>query len=325
MTNIEARIICHPPIPLTDITPLEMLVLNNVLECSETESGLVLFTDFGATNPISVMRHELIEAFRASAPHVDSALNIFIASRIIALLPALSGDVDTEASVDIDLSEFPWQFVVQGIVARSVSLREVVVIQWTNHPSQCPETFGAGVSLITAKAIHHASSEDLLARFRQQDRALELSLSSLAPSDGLRAPAGDDADRLFTAREVGAALCIWEAMLYFRGLHEDRRPVSDRIVQMSEVWDAVGWQAMRFRAAEIVPLALDAYADLSGVLERDGFTFDFDFIPAMVDTLLWSESGPYRDGEPDGFLQDVIATAKRRRQDVITRNTFRRL
>ncbi|AFL54932.1 hypothetical protein USDA257_p02170 (plasmid) [Sinorhizobium fredii USDA 257] len=203
MTNIEARIICHPPIPLADITPLEMLVLTNMLECSETEAGLVLFTDFGATNPIRVTRHELIEAFRASAPHVDSALNIFIASRIIALLPALSGNVDTEASVDIDLSEFPWQFVVQAIVARSVRLREVVVIQWTNHPSQRPETFGASVSLITAKAIHHTSSEDLLARFRQQDRALELSLSSLAPSDGLRAPAGDDADRLFTAREVG--------------------------------------------------------------------------------------------------------------------------
>ncbi|KSV90134.1 hypothetical protein ABIE78_000046 [Sinorhizobium fredii] len=94
---------------------------------------------------------------------------------------------------------------------------------------------------------------------------------------------------------------------------------------MSKVWDAVGWQAMRSRAAEIVPLALDAYADLSGVLERDGLTFDFHFIPAMVDTLVWSESGPYRNGEPDDFLQDVIATVKRRRQDVITRNTFRRL
>lgn len=65
-------------------------------------------------HPIRVRRHELNEAFRPSAPHVDRALNIFIASRIIALLPALSGDADTAASVDIDLSEFPWPFVVQG-------------------------------------------------------------------------------------------------------------------------------------------------------------------------------------------------------------------
>lgn len=79
-----------------------------------TEASLILFTDFGAMHPIRVRRHELLEAFRASVPHVDSALNIFVASRIIALLPALSGDADTAASVDIDLSEFPWPFVVQG-------------------------------------------------------------------------------------------------------------------------------------------------------------------------------------------------------------------
>ncbi|WP_234835704.1 hypothetical protein [Sinorhizobium meliloti] len=40
MTNIEARIICHPPIPLADITPLETLVLTNALECSEQKRAL---------------------------------------------------------------------------------------------------------------------------------------------------------------------------------------------------------------------------------------------------------------------------------------------
>lgn len=89
MTNLETRIITHPPIPLADITPLEMLILTNVLECSDTEAGLVLFTDFGAANPIRVKRDALINAFRASAPQMDSALNVFVASRVIALLPAL--------------------------------------------------------------------------------------------------------------------------------------------------------------------------------------------------------------------------------------------
>lgn len=285
MTNLETRIITHPPIPLADITPLEMLVLTNVLECSETEAGLVLFTDFGPTNPINVKRHVLIEAFRASAPHVDRAINAFIASRIIAFLPAPSGEVDAEATVDIDLSEFPWRFVVQGIVARSPSLSEVVVIQWTNHPSQRPETFGASVSLITAKAIHHATSENLLARFRLQDQAIMPPALSLVPLGDQRAPPGGNAVGLFTAREVETALCVWEAMLYFRGLHEERRPVSDNIVRMSEVWGAAGWQAMRSYVGEIVPIALDVYTDLSDSLERGGFTFDFDFIPAMVEML----------------------------------------
>lgn len=112
-------------------------------------------------------------------------------------------------------------------------------------------------------------------------------------------------------------------MLYFRGLHEDRRPVSDNIVRMSEVWDVAGWQVMRCRAAEIVPIALDVYADLSGVLKRDGFTFDFDFVPALVYTLLWSATGPSREGEPEDFLEQVIAAVKRRRQDVFAHTSVR--
>lgn len=58
MTTLETRIYSHPPLPLADISPLEMLILTNVLECSETEEGLVLFTDVGPTNPIRVRRGE---------------------------------------------------------------------------------------------------------------------------------------------------------------------------------------------------------------------------------------------------------------------------
>lgn len=171
MTDIETRITSYPPIPLCDLTPLDRLVLSHVLDCSETDESFVLFTDLGPTNPIRVRRGDLLEAYHASACHADSALNIFIANQIIALLPPAS-DCDANACVDIDLSAFPWQFVVQDAVARSSTLREVVVIQWMNHPSQRPDSFGASVSLITARAIHHATSEDLLARFRQQDRLI---------------------------------------------------------------------------------------------------------------------------------------------------------
>lgn len=166
MTKLETQIYTHPPIPFAGITPLEKLVLTHVLECSETDAGLVLFTDVGPNNPISVKRKLLLEAFRASAPQAESALNTFIASRVIALLPALSGAVDMDATVDIDLGAFPWPFIVQDIVARSPTLSEVTVIQWMNYRSQRLETYGASVSLITAKAIHHVTTEDFLARFR---------------------------------------------------------------------------------------------------------------------------------------------------------------
>ncbi|NTE68105.1 hypothetical protein G6M85_21100 [Agrobacterium tumefaciens] len=313
MINLETRIYAYPPIPLSDITPLEKLVLTHVLECSETEAGVVLFTDFGPTNPISVKREPLLEAYRTSALQANSALNDFIASRVVALLHGPADNVDAEVMIDIDLSEFPWQFVVQDIVARSPNISEVTVIQWMNHPSQRPDTYGASVSLITAKAIHHATSEDLLSRFRLQDRGLSLPNSLPAPITGVPT---FDGHRLFTVGEVETALCIWEAMLYFRGLQEDGRVVPDSIARMSELWDTAGWQAMRLYVLGIVPFAQDAYAALSDVLEKGGFTFDFDFIPAVVGTLLWSEEGPYRDGEPEDFLESVMAAVKRQRQDI---------
>ncbi|HEV7248143.1 MAG TPA: hypothetical protein VGN93_14260 [Shinella sp.] len=134
MTKLETRIYIHPPIPLADFTPLEKLVLTHVLECSEADVGLVLFSDVGSNNTISVKRKPLREAFRASASQAESALNTFIASRVLALLPAPSSADDMDATVDIDLSAFPWPFIIQDIVSRSPTLSEVTVIQWMNHP-----------------------------------------------------------------------------------------------------------------------------------------------------------------------------------------------
>ena len=291
MTTLETRIYSHPPIPLADISPLEMLILTNVLECSVTEEGLVLFTDVTPANPIRVARSELTAAFGASARNGGDPVNVFIADRVLALQPAGGNTVEDDAMVDIDLSHFPWQFVVQGIVARSPDLHEVAVIQWTNHPSQRPESFGATVSLITAKAVHHATSEDILDRFRLQENALPPSASSFPSCPDNGALASGAASDLFTVKAVETALCVWEAMLYFRGLHQDERPVPDTVARMSGLWDAVGWQAMRSHVREIVPFALAVYDDVCEELEEEGFTFVFDFAPAFVEKLRWSAEG----------------------------------
>lgn len=320
MAALETRIYIHPPIPLADVSPLELLILTNVLECSETEDGLVLFTDITPANPIRVARSELAAAFGASAQKAKDPVNVFIADRVLALQPAGDNTVEQDAMVDIDLSHFPWQFVVQGIVARSPDLHEVAVNQWTNHPSQRPESFGATVSLITAKAIHHATSEDILGRFRLQDNALPPATSAVPSWRDNDAPAGGAASNLFTVNEVDTALCLWEAMLYFRGLHQDERPVPDTVACMSELWDAVGWQAMGFHVREIVPLALVVNDDVCEELEVEGFTFDFDFAPAVVEALRWSEDGASHEGEPEKFREDVMAAVRRRRQDVVARH-----
>jgi hypothetical protein len=106
-------------------------------------------------------------------------------------------------------------------------------------------------------------------------------------------------------------------MLYFRGLHQDGRPVPNNIVRMSELWDAVGWQPMRLRVRALVPFALDVYGDLFEDLEEEGFTFDFDFAPAFVETLIWSQDGAHREGEPEDFLEHVMTAVRRHRGDIV--------
>jgi hypothetical protein len=170
MTCLQTKITTYPALPIVDISPLEKLILSKVLDCAEIDEGLELYTDTGPMNPIVVSRRELMEAMDTPDQANESLLKRFVRERVLSILPMESPD--PESVVFIDLSEFPWQFVVQDIITRSPTARELVIIQWISDPSQRPDTFGASVSLITENGIFHATSEDLLADFRKRDQAL---------------------------------------------------------------------------------------------------------------------------------------------------------
>lgn len=80
------------------------------------------------------------------------------------------------------------RFIVQDILTRSTTARELVVIQWINDSSQRPDTFGASVSLITRNGFSHATSADLLAEFRRRDQAM----TSAGAADARSAEPADD-------------------------------------------------------------------------------------------------------------------------------------
>lgn len=185
MNRTEIKIITYPALPCADITPLERLVLSYVLDCAETDEGLELYTDTGPRNPVIVARRELIAALHASGGARECLLKGYIEDRVLAHLP--HDDVEPETPVLIDLSSFPWQFIVQDILTRSATAREFVVIQWINDSSQRPDTFGASVSLITRNGFSHATSADLLTEFRRRDEAMTSAgardLASAEPAD----------------------------------------------------------------------------------------------------------------------------------------------
>jgi hypothetical protein len=181
MTCLQTKITTYPALPIADITPLEKLILSKVLDCAEIDEGLELYTDTGPMNPIVVSRRELMEAMDTPDQANESLLKRFVRERVLSILPA--EDPDLDGVVFVDLSEFPWHFVVQDIIIRSPTARELVVIQWISDPSQRPDTFGASVSLITENGIFQATSEDLLADFQKRDQAL-----ASGKSDGDGAP-----------------------------------------------------------------------------------------------------------------------------------------
>jgi hypothetical protein len=189
MTCLQTKIATYPALPIADITPLEKLILSKVLDCAEIDGGLELYTDTGPMNPIVVSRRELMEAMDTSDQANESLLKRFMRGHVLSsILPR--EDPDPESVVFIDLSEFPWQFVVQDIITRSPTPRELVVIQWISDPSQRPDTFGASVSLITENGVFHATSEHLLADFRKRDQALA---SGTSNGDGAPRPDIDGA------------------------------------------------------------------------------------------------------------------------------------
>lgn len=295
MTTHEIRIITYPALPTAEITPLELLVLTNVLECSETEEGLVLFTDFGPVNPIRVERAALITAFEESRRNDRSALQAFLARRGLPI----DGD-GPGTMVEIDLSEFPWQFIAQDILSRSAQERELVVIQWMNHPSQRPESYGASVSLITGNSIFHATSDDLLARFREDDRR------RLAG-----APVTVEEAEAHALRVLQIAACIWEEMLDMRRDVQEGKPVPDNIHQMLAIWKEVGSTTMRRFACDLTSFALDVEAELPDLYNNRIDALDCAFVRALLETILWSADGPHREGEPEEFLEDMTAAVMR--------------
>jgi len=186
MAYLQTKITTFPALPIADITPLEKLILSKVLDCAETDDGFELYTDAGPMNPVAVSRRELSTALDASDQAISSLLRNFLNGHILCDLPAK--DSDAESTIIIDLSEFPWQFIVHDILTRSPTVREYVVIQWLNDVTQRPDSFGASVSLITENGIFHATSEDLLADFRKRDHALTSdALSRVDPSPDIGA------------------------------------------------------------------------------------------------------------------------------------------
>ena len=99
-------------------------------------------------------------------------------------------------------------------------------------------------------------------------------------------------EKLYTAAEMQAALCVWEAMLDKR--MSSKEPESPFMV----MWDGSGAYEMRDRATEIAVWIESLFEDSKwGDMTHpwralcDALSFDWEIVPTLLDMIEWEGAG----------------------------------
>lgn len=135
----------------------------------------------------------------------------------------------------------------------------------------------------------------------------------------------------FSELEAEAMLCIWEELL---DRHAEAAnlpslkakagvatspgvvPITVETAEASAVrvarwapflahWEQVGTGAMRHTAKDLAPFALAVY-DAIPPLALDGYAYDWEVIPAILDRIDWTSTG-YTLPDPKSAAREVVA------------------
>ena len=139
----------QPPLPLDTVTPLERLVLSEIMQTSARDRQLHLCAYDGLVAEIDILLHDAVRALRASREQ-DSQLNAVV-SRLIATAPP---DADS-LRIDLSRSDLSLEHILQDIVRRSPDLSHLVV---TSGQAGA----GMSVSVITTWAIRQKDTGDMI-------------------------------------------------------------------------------------------------------------------------------------------------------------------
>jgi hypothetical protein len=164
MADYYTPTVIQQPIPDTDMTPLERLLLSHIFESERDGEGWYFFSVLGPADMTVVERAALEAALAASEFDVDNTANVFVRKHLASLKTEELQDLH----IDIDLSETSWQFIVQDIVRRSSTLRYVSAVSSFTCSRMRPDGFGGMVVAISADAILGKSTSDLLEEFIDQ-------------------------------------------------------------------------------------------------------------------------------------------------------------
>ena len=124
------------------------------------------------------------------------------------------------------------------------------------------------------------------------------------------------ARKIYTELEAEAALCLWEAMIEAKA---EAEKLQDCGVgggdDLLNAWEDTGTMFMRHEALRLAHVVCETFA-LIPVDLRDGHSFDWEIVPAILDTFRWSHAGGAHD-EPAQIAAVVseVLSAQRATED----------
>lgn len=120
------------------------------------------------------------------------------------------------------------------------------------------------------------------------------------------------ARKIYTELEAEAALCLWEAMIEAKIEAEKRADYGDGVTSdLLSAWEDSGSMFMRQEALRLAHVVCETF-DLIPADVRDGHPYDWEVVPAILDTFRWSHAGAEHD-EPAQIAAVVsrVLTAQR--------------
>ena len=164
MADYFTPTVIQQTIPEADVTPLERLLLSHVFEAERDGDGWYFFAETQPADTFIVARAALEAALAASQLDLDNTANSFVTK----VLASLKDEELQDGNMDLDLSETSWEFIVQDIVRRSMTLKYVSAVSSFTCSRMRVDGFGGAVVVISADAILGKSTNDLLQEFIEQ-------------------------------------------------------------------------------------------------------------------------------------------------------------
>jgi hypothetical protein len=155
MTDYFSATVIEPFIPISQITPFERLLLENMFSHKQIGDQIYFFTPDNVETPLRCDRATLDHAIRASTPHYSSLLQT-----VAEHLETLDPDCPI---IDLNLSAEPsWEQILQDIIRRSETIDYFSAVTSFTCGKMRVDAFGGMVVLITANEVRGKSTNDVL-------------------------------------------------------------------------------------------------------------------------------------------------------------------